>query len=272
MQTKLNIILFILILIVLIVVYYNSSPNINDNFTVPYNEKYVGQKLNEEIEEGKIVGSNICNPILRGYSDYGNCTLGYNCKDNGCDVEDKAWNKKDIIKLHKDLSYNKDNLPNGGLLVTMVATNYVCENYKDFTEKNNKCILAEECDVVDFKNLKHLLNSSAKINDTSCYSIDTSYMRCDFPSMLFGPVLEPGETFSMSIGLIFDIGKLREYVGCMSISDSGSVGRYNRDTKYTDKKNTYIPGQTIQGNILTTDIKVIDKFKPLMLYYRFLLN
>ena len=53
-------------------------------------------------------------------------------------------------------------------------------------------------------------------------------MSYDSPAVLFGPVLDKrGDIINMSIGLIFDINKIKKYIGCMYPADSGSVARYN---------------------------------------------
>ena len=51
-------------------------------------------------------------------------------------------NTKDLNKLYNDLSYNKQNAPNGGFLISMLSTTDICSDYvsgKDY----GKC--AEPC-------------------------------------------------------------------------------------------------------------------------------
>ena len=150
----------------------------------------------------------------------------------------------------------------------MISNQYACNSgpgkeYKSIIDKPNqqdKCITMDECEFIDFKDLPKLLDDTAKENLTSCYALDTTYMRTDFPSLLFGPLLESDITLDMNIGLILDIKLLRHYIGCMSIIDSGSVGRYNRK-EYEDSvqknRKTYIPNIS-QGPILKTDISDND--------------
>lgn len=176
---------------------------------------------------------------------------------------DVAIHKSDILKMYSDLSYdtiNEEELPNGGLLVSMISNNYACnpenKQYEAIIDKNKKCVTEKDCNYRDLKDISKLLTDTANENLTSCYSLDSSYMRTDFPAVLFGPLLD--SPLDMNIGIILDIKLIRQYVGCMSIVDSGSVGRYNRIIKNINKNMNreikgYIP-TLLEGNIETTDI------------------
>mgnify|MGYP003705855709 CR=1 FL=1 len=187
-----------------------------------------------------------------------------------CKQINTSITKNDILKIYNDLSYNNSNdeeLPNGGLLASVISNNYLCTKNYSSLSKNGTCENIENCKVPDLKDINDLLNNTAKENLTSCYSFDTTYLRSDFPSVLFGPLLakDVPEPLDMNIGLILDISKLRKYIACMGIVDSGSVGRFNfKENK--QKQNSYISGLS-QGIILPTDITDSD-----MLNYNTLLN
>jgi len=196
------------------------------------------------------------------YSYYGSLELNNFNGPNPCDGKNinckninKSINLEDIVKIYKDLSYDSEELPNGGLLISMISNQYLCNN-SDYSEfgKNKACLDAKDCKLTDLKDIKKLLIDTAKENLTSCYALDTSYMRTDFPSVLFGPVLgaDIEVPITMNIGIILDITKLKKYVGCMAIVDSGSIGRYNFKENKINKPG-YIPG-LVQGTISTTDI------------------
>lgn len=234
---------------------------------------------------------------LQGYNNYGYqglCNLNetngniicFNKETQKVFQKDDSINKNDIINLYNDLSYsniNDEELPNGGLLVSMITNNYACgsnsdgvsgrdyhsiipQNDKNKSENDKLCVSIDECKLVDFKDIGKLLSDTANENQTSCYALDTTYMRTDFPSLLFGPLIENDTLLDMNIGLIFDIRKLRQYIGCMSIIDSGSVGRYNREESKSYKKGTYIPTIS-QGDILKTTItdnEIKNKYSQLL--------
>ena len=234
---------------------------------------------------------------LQGYNNYayqGLCNLQDTNGQIKCfDKENKkvfqvdnSINKLDIINLYNNLTYSTiadEELPNGGLLVSMITNNYACnsgngkgqgKHYQSIIPNtgNNKsdndklCISIDDCKYVDFKDIGKLLSDTATENQTSCYALDTTYMRKDFPSLLFGPLIEEYALLDMNIGLIFDIRKLRQYIGCMSIIDSGSVGRYNRKESKSYRNGSYIPNIT-QGDILKTDItdnEIKNKYNELL--------
>ena len=160
--------------------------------------------------------------------------------------QNKSWKKQDIINLYNNSqSFDNDGLPNGGLLVSLLSNSYVTghkigsntiQANLDYPDNNLGCY--NKINVPDLTNLNKLLVDTAKENLTNCFSLDTTYMSYDAPAVLFGPVLDnknPSTVINMSIGLIFDINKLKKYIGCMYPADSGSVGRYN-----TKKDSTYL--------------------------------
>ena len=194
---------------------------------------------------------------------------------------DNSLHKKDIVKLYNDLSFSRngnDELPNGGLLVSMFDNNYAC-NGKQMEYKaligngnGNSCISVNDCEGFDFKDIQKIMNQNTTVNMTSCYALDTSYMRADFPSVLFGPLISDDikQIQDMSIGLILDINLLKKYSACMALSDSGSVGRYNRkfenENGNGNKSNTYIPninvGYIEPSNI--TDKEITSDYNNLL--------
>jgi len=174
-------------------------------------------------------------------------------------------NKNDIIKMYNNLSFsvnNDEELPNGGLLISMFDTNYACNGKSDYktiiinNSEKNKCLSVNSCEGFDFKDIQKIMNKNTISNGTSCYALDTSYMRADFPSVLFGPLIGHDiEPIDMNIGIILDINLLKKYSACMSIVDSASIGRYNRflDKKINTNNKGYIPG-IMSGNIEPSDI------------------
>ena len=155
-----------------------------------------------------------------------------------------SWVKQDIINLYNNSkSFDNDGLPNGGLLVSLLSNSYATgvnigynttETNLDYP--NNNTCYNNQINVPNLIDLNKLLLDTAKENLTNCFSLDTSYMSYDSPGILFGPLLDngknPGENdipviINMSIGLIFDINKIKKYIGCMYPADAGSVSRYN---------------------------------------------
>ena len=223
-----------------------------------------------------------------------------------CNQIDFAINKDDIIKRYLDLSYEIENengnkngnenksLPNGGLLVSMFDHNYLCESnesngsngsnqiYKSFVniEKNETCANIDDCSVIDLKDIKKIINKNTTTSNTSCYALDTTYLRADIASIVFGPLINLDiDIIDMNIGVILDVNIIKKYIACMGISDSASVGRYNRDYNKFIKENSkklsnlkqtkvpskvqskvpgyipsYIPTNFVSENIETSDI------------------
>lgn len=152
----------------------------------------------------------------------------------------KSWVKQDIINLYNNSkSFDDDGLPNGGLLVSLLSNSYasgvnIGYNTQDtnLDYPNNKKCYDNEISVPNLIDLNKLLVDTAKENLTNCFSLDTTYISFDAPGILFGPVLDNRLTvINMSIGLIFDINKLKKYIGCMFPADAGSVSRYNTKNK-----------------------------------------
>lgn len=185
-------------------------------------------------------------------------------KQHSCNQTDKTLNQQDIINMYNDLTFSQDSenpgnneeqLPNGGLLISMFDNNYACNGpeYKTVIENgnvnengnNNYCVSVDKCEGFDFKDIKSIMNKNTLASGTSCYALDVSYMRADFPSVLFGPLV--AEVIDMNIGLIIDINKLKKYSACMYLSDVGSNGRYNRifEKGYNKKRKGYMPVEDI---------------------------
>ena len=154
-----------------------------------------------------------------------------------------SWVKQDIINLYNNSkSFDNDGLPNGGLLVSVLSNAYATgvnigsntiDKNLDYPN-NNTCY--NQINVPNLIDLNKLLVDTAKENLTNCFSLDTTYISYDSPGVLFGPVIDngknPGEDgkpviINMSIGLIFDINKIKKYIGCVFPADAGSVSRYN---------------------------------------------
>ena len=155
-----------------------------------------------------------------------------------------SWVKQDIINLYNNSkSFDNDGLPNGGLLVSLLSNAYatgvnIGSNTKDqnLDYPNNNTCYNNQINVPNLIDLNKLLVDTAKENLTNCFSLDTTYISYDSPGVLFGPLLDNGENpgendtpviINMSIGLIFDINKIKKYIGCMFPADAGSVSRYN---------------------------------------------
>ena len=149
--------------------------------------------------------------------------------------------KDDILNLYNDTSFNDEDLPNGGLLISMISNGYALGgDIKDYPG-NKKCYSIEDIiydNIPDFNDITKLLYDTAMENSTNCTSLDTTYIRYDAPGILFGPVLNNNNLIiNMSIGLILDINKLKKYIGCLFISDSGSDGRYNTKDNFGERLN-----------------------------------
>ena len=174
-------------------------------------------------------------------------------------IKQKSIIKADIIHNFNDTSFDENNLPNGGLLISMIANDYACkiDNFTDYP-KSKKCHDKNDIkdkNVADLKDINKLLQDTKVENYTSCNSIDATYTRTDVPVMLFGPVLGGSmtEPINMSIGLILDVNKLKKYTGCMYLSDSGSTGRYN----FSRSDGTVIPANNISDDDLDDYNKLI---------------
>lgn len=147
--------------------------------------------------------------------------------------------KEDILKLYNDTSYTNDELPNGGLLITMISNGYALGGNINDYPGNDKCYSIDDINfnnIPNFNDITKLLYDTAMENGTNCTSLDTTYIRYDAPGVLFGPVLDNnGLIINMSIGLILNINKLKKYIGCMFPSDSGSIGRYNSKDNFGER-------------------------------------
>lgn len=150
-----------------------------------------------------------------------------------------SWKKEHILNLYNNSeSFDKNGLPNGGILVSLLSNSYASginigtntiENNLDYPN-SSYCYKKDDIDVPDLTDLNKLLLDTAHKNLTNCFSLDTTYMSFDAPGVLFGPLLDnKGAIINMSIGLILDINKLKKYIGCMFLADSGSIDRYNTE-------------------------------------------
>ena len=251
--------IIILLLLIFIIILFCICKNKNEKFTdkkfnkiikreseikkVRFNDtnnqknmKIIRNNDPENIVKDEIYNDNkICKPIIKNYAGYSDPIKQFECKE----YISNSYKKQDILKLYHDSSMNKEKeIPNGGLLVSMIYDKYVYTN-----------------PLPDLKNLSELLQFNAETSDTSCYTINTTYICNKFPSVLFGPVLDSEQVMNFNIGIILDITKIFNYVACMGVIDSGSVGRYNREKSEKMKKmKKMYHGQEILGDIIKTNL------------------
>lgn len=132
-------------------------------------------------------------------------------------------NKQYIIDRFNDLSYAKDGAPEGGILISMIDMPSLCEKYK-WTSTTNDCLKSpEECGkILNVADIDDWLTTILG-GGTNCYNIATTYWRTDMPQYVFGPY----KTNDMTIGVLLDITKIFDYIGCLYPMDSGTIARYN---------------------------------------------
>lgn len=135
--------------------------------------------------------------------------------------------KQDIINMFNNTSYHNDGAPQGGFLISMIDMTSLCDNYK-WTSTNNSCLKdPNECGkILNIADIDDWLTTILS-GGTNCYNLATTYWRKDMPQYVFGPY----KTNDMTIGVILDINKLFDYIGCLYPMDSGTIGRYNDKCK-----------------------------------------
>ena len=141
----------------------------------------------------------------------------------------------EILDKYNDLSNDNENIPNGGLLISLLSTKFLTGN-----DKYNDYTIEKKCDknfyVPNLNNISNILIDTAIENNTNCTSFDTTFIRYDCPGFLFGPVLDAEKLIiNMNIGLILDINKLKKYIACGFPSDAGSVARYNISSNNSER-------------------------------------
>jgi hypothetical protein len=147
----------------------------------------------------------------------------------------KSIKMNEILQKYNDLSNDHENIPNGGLLISLLSTKYLTGN-----DKYNDYTIDKKCDnnfyVPNLNNISEILIDTAIENNTNCTSFDTTFIRYDCPGILFGPLLDSEKLIiNMNIGLILDINKLKKYIACGFPSDAGSVARYNTKNNNSER-------------------------------------
>lgn len=188
-----------------------------------------------------------------------------------CNQIDISPNKQNILELYNDLTYkyeNNEEIPNGGILLSLVSTHLACKEYKPMLPTlpmEDKCVNVNDCTVFDLKDIQNILNINANVASTSCYTINATYLRADIKGVLFGPILYPDNLTDNNIGLILDTRILSNYIGCMYLNDSGSVGRYNikggsRNYKYSENGGN---NRNIETSSITDD-EIVNDYNNLL--------
>lgn len=130
-----------------------------------------------------------------------------------------------------------DNIPQGGIIATLFDINFIGCNI------NN---------VPDLSDINYIIKNFNSMAMMSKNALDTSYLRNDLPLQVFGPVLPsldnsyPGS--SWQIGILLDVKKLYNYIGCMYTVDSGSIARY---------QNTQDFAENITDNEITNNYNIL---------------
>jgi hypothetical protein len=111
---------------------------------------------------------------------------------------DKSIVKDDILHIYNNSkSFDKDGLPNGGLLVSLISNSYASglklgnntnNNNLDYPN-NSLCYSKNDLNVPNLVDINQLLLDTAIENLTNCFSFDTTYISFDAPGVLFGPIL-----------------------------------------------------------------------------------
>jgi len=125
-----------------------------------------------------------------------------------------------------------------GLLNTSLTLQQACPGYFDPGTGATGCPKsAAQCKggVVDVANYTTLNNIVATSNNgIACFALATTLQNSRLAQMAFGPFpTGPGavdpKTFitgDMTVGVFLDLAPMQKYIGCLSLLDSGSVGRY----------------------------------------------
>ena len=83
-----------------------------------------------------------------------------------CRKNQKSINKADIICNFNDTSFDENNLPNGGLLISMIANDYACkiDNFTDYP-KSKKCYDKNDIEDKNVADLKDINKKCSNQND-----------------------------------------------------------------------------------------------------------
>jgi hypothetical protein len=124
-----------------------------------------------------------------------------------------------------------------GLLNSSVTLQQACPGYFDPGRGKTGCPKsAADCKggVINFADYKSLNNVVAtQDNGITCFALATTLQNSRLAQMVFGPfgtgdgaVTKQPLTGDMTVGVFLDLQPLQKYIGCLSLLDSGSVGRY----------------------------------------------
>jgi hypothetical protein len=122
-----------------------------------------------------------------------------------------------------------------GLLNSSCTLQQACPGYFDPGPGKACPKSAADCKggVINFADYKSINNVIAtKDNGVACFAMATSLQNSRLAQMAFGPYATGGSiTGDTTIGVFLDPEPLQKYMGCLSVLDSGSVGRYGEQNR-----------------------------------------
>lgn len=151
---------------------------------------------------------------------------------------------KYLLDLYNDETYDNNNIPNGGFLISMLNTHIICHNYSTNGNPNCDVNCTTTLDIGDINNLMKIIgqgiynSSTGKYEGgaaTNCLALDSTYFRSDLQPYAFGPLpyddnpSHTGQYQDTVIGIIIDVKKIWKYIACMYTLDSGSIARFNKN-------------------------------------------
>lgn len=144
-----------------------------------------------------------------------------------------------------------------GLLNTSLSLQQACPGYFDpGTGKAGCPTSASQCQggVVNVADYTTLNNVVATVNNgITCFSLATTLQNSRLAQMVFGPFASYSSqggyvlTGDMTVGIFLDLEQLKNYIGCLSVIDSGSIGRYG-DQDVRTPQAMKITSETLRNN------------------------
>lgn len=168
--------------------------------------------------------------------------------------KDDGDHPQDVDATYLSSQFSKD-----GLFVTNISTSLACPNYLNSVAVSQQCINPTDCkdpvDVSDFNTLNGLFSG---IDGPTCFNLALSWISTGVAQITYGP-----RTFDddFNIGVFLDFNKLKKYIACSYLVDSGSNGRWNLGS---DKVNSNIANLKAAKNINASQLSDDNQLRDLI--------
>lgn len=148
-------------------------------------------------------------------------------------IKNPLQSKDDPIK-NLDEPYLQDLWRGRGIINTSITLQQACPGF--FGPGGGDCPkTATDCkggviDLADYRSINNVIANHN--NGVSCFALAATLQNSRLAQVAFGPfpsgqgIDGPYVTGDMTIGIFLDLNIMQKYIGCLSLLDSGSLGRY----------------------------------------------